>query len=180
MPSEVQREYGGALWELCAEENCAAEMRADVLALQAVLCEQTDYIRLLSTPNIPAEERLGLLDDAFRGKVQPYLLNFLKLLCERGHIACVRECLEEFCRRYDEAYRIENVTVWSAVELTKAQKDLIGQKLSEKLQKNVRLTAKVDPSLLGGVRVQTQNESFDGSVLGKMETIRHNLMQTVL
>ncbi len=180
MPSDVQREYGGALWELCAEENCAAEMRADVLAVLNVLREEKDYIRLLSTPNIPAEERLGLLDDALRGKVHPYLLNFLKLLCERGHIACVQDCLEEFCRRYDNAYRIENVTVRSAVELTKAQKDALGRKLSEKLQKNVRLTAKVDPSLLGGVCVQTQSESFDGSVLGKIETIRHNLKQTVI
>lgn len=180
MHSEVQREYGGALWELCAEENCAAEMRADVLSVLSVLRGEADYIRLLSSPNIPAEERLALMDEAFRGKAHPYLLNFLKLLCERGHAGCICGCLEEFCRRYDEAYRIENVTVWSAVELTKAQKDALGQKLSEKLQKNVRLTAKVDPTLLGGVRVQTQNESFDGSVLGKMGTIRHDLIQTVI
>ena len=180
MHSEVEREYGGALWELCAEENCTQEMRADVISLLSVLQQESDYIRLLSTPNVPLRERLGLLDDALRGKVHPYLLNFLKLLCERRHIAAAQGCLEEFCRRYDEANRIENVTVWSAVELTKAQKNALGAKLSEKLEKNVRLIAKVDPSLLGGIRVQTESESYDGTVRGKMETIRHNLMQTVL
>lgn len=180
MHSEVQREYGGALWQLCAEENCTQEMRADVLALLSVLREQPEYLRLLASPDIPARERLELLDAALRGKAHPYLLNFLKLLCERGHIACASDCLEEYCRRYDEANRIENVTVWSAVELTRAQKEALGRKLSEKLEKNVRLTVEVDPTLLGGIRVQTQSESFDGTIRSKMETIRHNLLQTVL
>lgn len=180
MRSDVQREYGGALWLLAEQEHCADEMLADVRALEAVLAETPRYLRLICAPTILLEDRLQLLDDAFRGRVHPYLLNFLKLLTERGHFAVLPDCLAEYRRRYDEANQIENVKVVSAVPLTPAQKQAIAEKLSLKLQKNIRLTARVDASLVGGVRVETESAAIDGSVRGRIEDIRDILHQSVL
>ena len=180
MHSDVQREYGGALWAIAVEDNCTDAMLADVRALQTVLRETPEYLRLIRCPDIPLDTRIGLLDDAFRGRVPDTLLHFLQLLCERGHFGCLPDCLEEFCRRYDEANNIENVTVVSAVPLTRAQKDALGAKLSQKLQRNVRLSTKIDPSVMGGLRVETEGASMDGTVRRQIESIRENLLQTVL
>ena len=180
MRTEVQREYGGALWMLASDEGLADAVLEDVRALQSVLADEPEYLRLICAPNILLEERLQLLDDAFRGRVHPYVLNFMKLLAERRHFAFLPDCLAEYCRRYDEANNIENVTVVSAVPLTRAQKDALGRKLSERLQKNVRLAARVDPSLVGGVRVETENAAIDGSVRQRIVDIRAALQQTVL
>ena len=180
MRTDVQREYGGALWLLASDEGCADALLDDVRALQSLLADNGRYLRLICAPNILLEERLRLLDDAFRGQVHPYILNFMKLLAERGHFAFLPDCLSEYCRRYDEANNIENVTVVSAVPLSKAQKAAIGQKLSQKLEKNVRLATRVDPSLVGGVRVETENAAFDGSVRQRMDDIRDALHQAVL
>ena len=180
MRTEVQREYGGALWLLACDEDCADALLADVRALQDVLAGEGDYLRLICAPNILLDERLRLLDEAFRGKVHAYMLNFMKLLAERGHFAFLPDCLSEFCRRYDKANNIENVTVVSAVPLTKEQKAAIGQKLSQRLEKNVRLTAKVDPSLIGGIRIETENTALDGSVRQRIDAIRQTLHQSIL
>ena len=180
MRSDVQREYGGALWTLAVEDGCTESMLDDVRALQTVLAENPDYIRLIRCPDIPLEERINLLSAAFRGSVSDHVLHFMMLLAERGHFASLPDCLDEFCRRFDEANNIENVTVISAVALTRAQKQALGQKLSQKLCKNVRLTAKVDPSVLGGLRVETQGASMDGTVRGQIESIRETLLHTVL
>ena len=98
----------------------------------------------------------------------------------RVRVDLVHFCLAEFCRRYDEANNIENVTVVSAVPLSRAQKDALGQKLSQKLQRNVRMSTKVDPTVMGGLRVETEGASMDGTVLRRIESIRENLLQTVL
>ena len=180
MRTDVQREYGGALWLLASDEGCTDEILEDVYGLQTVLRDNPDYLRLICAPNILVEERVRLLDDAFRGRVHAYTLNFMKLLTERGHFACLPDCLTEYCRRYDEANNIENVTVVSAVPLTREQKAALGRKLSQKLEKNVRLSAKVDPSLLGGVRIETENAALDGSVRQRIDNIRDALRQAVL
>ncbi|MBQ7541471.1 MAG: ATP synthase F1 subunit delta [Clostridia bacterium] len=180
MRTEVQREYGSALWMLAVEDGCTDAMLEDVRALRALMADNSEYLRLIRCPDIPLEERLGLLDDAFRSRVCDHLLHFMMLLAERGHFGCLPDCLDEFCRKYDEANNIENVTVISAVALTREQKEALGQKLSQKLRKNVRLNAKVDPSVLGGLRVETEGASLDGTVRNKIESIRGSLLQTVL
>ena len=180
MRSEVQREYGGALWAIAVEDGCTEAMLEDVHALQTLMRDNPEYLRLIRCPDVPLHTRLHLLDDAFRGRVPDTLLHFLQLLCERGHFGFLPDCLHEFCRRYDEANNIENVTVVSAVPLTREQKDALGKKLSQKLQRNVRLSAKVDPSVMGGLRVETEGASMDGTVLRQIESIRENLLQTVL
>lgn len=180
MRSEVQREYGGALWAIAVEDNCTEEMLEDVHALQTLMRENPEYLRLMRCPDVPVDTRIGLLDEAFRGRVRDTLLHFLQLLCERGHFAFLPDCLTEYCRRYDETNNIENVTVVSAVPLTREQKDALGRKLSQKLQRNVRLSAKVDPAVMGGLRVETAGASMDGTVLRQIESIRENLLQTVL
>ena len=180
MRSEVQREYGGALWSIAVEDDCTEAMLGDVRALQTLIGENPEYLRLIRCPDVPLDTRIALLDEAFRGRVPDDLLHFLQLLAERGHFGFLPDCLAEFCRRYDEANNIENVTVVSAVPLTREQKDALGQKLSQKLQRSVRLHAKVDPSVMGGLRVETEGASMDGTVLRQIESIRENLLQTVL
>ena len=180
MRSEVQREYGGALWSIAVEDDCTEAMLGDVRALQTLIGENPEYLRLIRCPDVPLDTRIALLDEAFRGRVPDDLLHFLQLLAERGHFGFLPDCLAEFCRRYDEANNIENVTVVSAVPLTREQKDALGQKLSQKLQRSVRLHAKVDPSVMGGLRVETEGASMDGTVLRQIESIRETLLQTVL
>lgn len=180
MRTEVQREYGGALWLLASEENLGEAILQDVRAVQSAVAENPAYLRLICAPNILLEERLGLLDDAFRGRVHAYVLNFMKILTQRGHFAFLPDCLDEYARRYDAANHIENVTVVSAVPLSREQKAALGRKLSSKLQKNVRLSARVDPDVLGGIRIETENTAFDGTVRRRIDAIRETLHQSVL
>lgn len=180
MRSDVQREYGSALWQIAVEDGCTDPMLEDVRAVKAVMEDNPDYIRLIRCPDIPLATRIGLLSDAFRGRVPDNLLHFMMLLCERGHFAFLPDCMDEFCRLYDAANNIENVTVLSAVPLTREQKHALGQKLSQKMRKNIRLTAKVDPSVLGGLRVETESESMDDTVQHRIESIRQVLQHTVL
>ena len=92
--------YGQSLYDLAAEEGLSEEILKQMEAVQAIFKENPDYITLLLEPSIPRRERLGLLEEAFKGQVHPYLQNFLMILLEnsllRGFSAC--------CRTYRESY----------------------------------------------------------------------------
>ena len=82
--TRTAKTYGGALYDLAQEEHLEDAILADLAGVRAVLDENPDYLRLLCTPSVPKEERRGLLDEAWRGNVHPYVLNFMKLLCDNG------------------------------------------------------------------------------------------------
>lgn len=178
--TETAKVYGDSLYELSLEENSAAAMLTELDGVVELFRQNPDYKRLLSEPSLPRAERLGLLDEAFRGRTDPYLLNFMKLLCERGSIGELAGCARQFRRRYNQDNGILEATVTSAVALTDAQKAALGKKLSDMTGKKVDLTEKVDPSLLGGLRLDMEGQRFDGTVQNRLDKLRNTLANTVL
>ena len=81
--TDLSREYGDGLYALCAEEGIAKEVLEQLQALKACFDEQPDFCRLLSNMSLSKQERVGIVDRTLRGQVHPYVLNFLKILCER-------------------------------------------------------------------------------------------------
>ena len=82
--TEVGNVYGESLYELAKEEALCAQIGEQLTALREGFRQEPDFIRLLSSPNLTKAERCAVLDDSFRGKVHPYVLNFLKILTEKG------------------------------------------------------------------------------------------------
>lgn len=172
----AEKEYGGALYQLAAEERCEDAVR-DGLALAVEQFRQTpEYMRLVQNPAVPLAERLSLLDAAF-GSVHVYVLNFLKILCEKSALSAAAGCLQEYTALLNEARGILPVQAVSAVPLDKAQKEALQKRLSEKTGKTVVLENRVDPSVLGGVRLRYEGKELDGTAAGRLAALRRVLTQ---
>lgn len=172
----AEKEYGEALYELCSEENCAQEVLGQLDMVGSLFGAEPKYPRLLQDPALPKEERLQMLDEAFRGNVHPYLLNFLKILCEKSAMETLPGCVDRFRSLYNEAHGLLPVTATSAVALTEEQKRALVEKLSGLTGKTILLENRVDESLMGGVKVQYDGKELDGSVAGRLEALRRVLL----
>jgi F-type H+-transporting ATPase subunit delta len=64
-----------------------------------------------------------------------------------------------------------------AQELTAAAKDALVENLKKVFKKDVRLTTKVDPSILGGLIVRVGDTVLDGSVDGQLAALRKTVGQ---
>ena len=82
--TELAREYGDGLYALAAEEHIADDVLQQLQALKASFRENPQFLKLLSNMALSKAERVGIIDAALRSQVHPYVLNFLKILCERG------------------------------------------------------------------------------------------------
>ena len=76
--TETARIYGGSLYALAAEENLTSEILGQMEQIRTLLRENPEYERLLSEPSIPQTERTGMIEAAFGGQAQRYLVNFMK------------------------------------------------------------------------------------------------------
>ena len=94
--TQVGNVYGEALYTLALEEQLTEQLLGELTVLSQCFHENPDFIRLLSSPNFSKQERCQILDDSFRGKVQPYVLNFLKILTEKGYAKHFHDCFKTF------------------------------------------------------------------------------------
>lgn len=178
--TDVGKMYGGALYELTAEDRCEEAARGQLREVVTLLRENPDYEKLLCTPSIPKTERCALLDEALRGRVEPYVLNFLKILCENGTLRQLSSCEKEFTARFNEARGILPARAVSAVPLSDKDTVRLKEKLESLTGKKVDLTTAVDPACLGGIRLEMDGVRFDGTVEGRLERLRHDLETIVL
>lgn len=178
--TETAKMYGGSLYDLAAEEGIEARLLEELDAAAQLLRANPDYLHLLSMPNLPKKERCGLLDEAFRGQVHPYILNFLKLLCENGTLRELNGCARAFRVRYNKAHGILEATAVSAVALTDAQTARLRKRLEEITGKQIDLSVKIDPSVLGGIRLDMEGVQLDGTVRQRLAAVHSSIADAAL
>lgn len=173
--SRLARLYGGSLYDLAAQEGMGETMMEQMEQIRVLFWENPDYVRLLSLPAIPLSERKALIESAFGHQAEPYLVNFLKLLCDRRILREYPGCCDEFARRYNRDHGIAPATVTSAVPLREEQMEALRQKLEKISNKTVCLKQILDPSVLGGLRVELEGKRLDGTVKGRLEGVSEKL-----
>ena len=178
--TETARMYGGSLYDLAAEEGLDERILGELDGVTALLNGDAEYLHLLSIPSIPKKERCGLLDEALRGQVHLYVLNFLKILCEKGTLRELGGCTRAYRIRYNEAHGILEATATSAIALTKEQTAALHQKLEALTGKTIDLQTKVDPAVLGGIRLDIEGTELDGTVRSRLAGLRSSIAAATL
>ena len=112
--------------------------------------------------------------------MHPYVLNFLKILTEKGYIRHFTGCCNAFKRQYNQDNGILEVTAVTAAPLSDELRRKLSDKLSTISGKTIDLTCRVDPSTLGGVRLDWDGKQLDGTVRRRLDDIRDILRNTVL
>ena len=116
--TKTARLYGGSLYDLAAEEQLTGIIMEQMMEIRQLFRDNPDYVKLLGEPSIPQAERIDLIEKAFGAQAERYLVNFIKVLCERSLLGDFGGCCEEFTRRYNADNGIAEAVVTSAVALT--------------------------------------------------------------
>lgn len=178
--TEVGTVYGQALYDLAKQENLDAQILSQLTVLDKSFLEEPEFLRLLRAPSLSKEERCQIVDTSFRGKVHPYVLNFLKILTEKGYSRHFFHCVEAYRKSYHTDHNILPVTAVTAVALTGEQTEKLQSKLCSLTGKTVELTNRIDPSILGGVRLDYDGQRLDDTILHRLDAVRSLLKNTVL
>lgn len=172
--------YGTALFELAQEEGKLETYMQDLQVVSHVIRENPQFLALYDSRGIPLAERLAALDECFQGQTAPYVLNFMKILCQNGIMAELPACIRQFTILYNEAFGILEVKAVSAVHLSPALEAKLQKKLEEITGKRILLSCSVDAAVIGGLRLDLSGTELDGTIQRKLDEFGKSLSQLVL
>lgn len=179
--TEVGSVYGQALYDLALSEGLTEPIFNEFGVLNhCFTVEEPGFIKLLSAPTLTKQERCNILDDSFREKVQPYMLNFMKILAEKGYMRHFSDCYAAYRENYCRDNDILLVKAVTAVPLSPDQLERLTKKLNAITGKQIELRGQVDPSCIGGVRLDYDGKRLDDTVAHRLEAVRSMLKNTVL
>ena len=178
--TQIGSVYGEALYGLAKEEGLSKDVLNQLTVLNESFRQEPEFLRLLASPNLSKQERCQVIDDCFHGKVNTYVLNFLKILTEKGYMRHFSDCCASFRNSYNLDNGIMPVTAVTAVALTEAQAGKLTDKLTQITGKAIELENRVDPSVMGGMRLDYDGKRLDDTVAHRLEAVRSLLKNTVL
>ena len=165
---------------MAKDEDLSNSILNVLRVLSESFSQEPEFLRLLSSPNLTKQERCQVIDNCFQGKIHAYVLNFLKLLTEKGYIRHFSDCVASYRNQYNEDNGILPVTAVTAIALSDAQTQRLTEKLTLVTGKSIDLTNRVDPSCLGGMRLDYDGKRLDDTVAHRLEAVRSLLKNTVL
>lgn len=173
------RRYAEAAFQVAMRDDTVATWRAELDAAEAMVAEAR-LTRALANPSIALESRLELAAGTFGKVVGSPVLNLIGLMIRRGRIEELPRIAAEF-RRLDNARQgITIATATSAAPLDPDEIRALTRRLEQFTGGRVELDVKVDPSLLGGIVVRVGDRLIDGSVRGRLERLRNQLVSGAL
>ena len=178
--TQVGNVYGEALYDLARSEGLDAQILGELSVLNESFGQAPEFLRLLAAPNVPKEERCQIIDSSFRDKVHPYVLNFLKILTEKSYMRHFSDCVKAYRELYNQDNGILPVTAVTAVPMTDKQVAALTMKLQQITGKRIELVSKLDPNVLGGMRLDYDGKRVDDTVAHRMDAVRNMLKNTVL
>lgn len=173
----LAKEYGEGLYELARDERLVEELHGELNEIAALLKEQPDFVRLLCSRAIERDRRLEVVDETFRDRAHAYVVNYMKLLVEKERFECFLESAQWFHQRCNEDFGIVEARVTSAVALSDDDQAALRQKLQEMSHKTVSLITRVDPTLIGGIRVEMDGKRYDNTIQNKLSRLKQSLVQ---
>jgi len=169
---ELSKEYGTALFSLACENKSEEEYGIALENMEKVFKENPEYIEFLSCPSVPMSERINAIVQAFEDNMPEYVVSFLKILCEKGHVRSFFDCFQEYKKLLDASRQTINAKVTSAIELTASEKEQLKHKLEKKSGCSVILECHIDKSLLGGLVIEMDGNLIDGSLRHRLQEVK--------
>ena len=178
--SQIASTYAQALYDLARDEALTETVLQQLTALQEAFSQEPVFLRLMTAANLSKEERCQILDDSFRGNVAPYVLNFMKILTEKGYMRHFSDCVNAYRDTYHADHGTLPVKAVTAVALTQDQIARLTDKLGKLTGKTIELTCRIDPAVMGGVRLDYDGKQVDGTVSSRLDAVSKMLKNTVL
>ena len=171
--STVTGRYAKALLDLAISGHAVDEYRDELEAVSRIVKAESGLNAFLLSPRKDLIAKKNMLAHVFGGSIRKNILNFLFLLLEKGRMESLPGIYSDYAEMSDTYRNIITVSVTTALPLSRAQTDSIGEKFRALYHgSSVKITVETDPSLIGGVKVAVGDRLYDGTVKGKLKKMR--------
>jgi F-type H+-transporting ATPase subunit delta len=172
----VGARYAQALFDLSKASGRLTAIETDLRAFKAMRAESADLRRLLASPSFTADDRSKALTALAKAAgFDEITRKFLGFMAANRRSAAIGSAITVFEAMAAAARGVVAAEVTTAIKLTAAQEKGLKAALRLTLGKDPEITTRVDPDILGGVKVRVGSRLYDASLRSKLDSLRFAL-----
>ena len=176
---EIAQNYASALLSLAIDDNKVNDYQVEMKELRKIIRDNPDFTLLIDSRFLTVEERMHNAELILKGFAND-IVNFIKIIIKHNRVNYLEDILEAFNSLCNENQDIVEGLIYSAFPLGEDTLLKIKKKISEVEHHEVDLITRIDPSLIGGVKVVINSHVYDGSIKNQLEKMQIDLLRKEL
>lgn len=173
--NQIAQTYAEALFSLGLEDKKLTKLQDEGKALSEIIHDNEDFLLLIYSRFMSREERQDIASKILKDFDED-IVNFVKVLIANNRTNYIKDVLEAFNSLCNEYKGVKEGLIYSAFPLNKEIINKIKNKISQIEGMDVELISRIDPSLIGGVKVVINSHVYDGSIKNQLEKMQIDLL----
>ena len=166
--STISKNYAKALFESGLNSDDAKSELAEIIDTIEV---SNDLKIVLSNSSVSSAKKIEIIEEIFKGRINVFLLNLLKILAEKNRISELRCIYNSYVELDNKSSNKKVVQIVSSIPLMDDTKKNIVRKLEQKLTCEVLPEWQIDKSIIAGLVFKYDDCVIDTSVLSKLKQL---------
>jgi F-type H+-transporting ATPase subunit delta len=148
----------------------------ELTAVSRLFAQQADLQAVLASPSVPPNVKRGIVQTIVeRASVSGPVVKLLTLLADRDRLSLLSDVATVFHERMLEEQNVLQAEVTTATPLGAEEQQALQARLSAATSKQVTITSRVDPAIIGGIVTRIGGTVYDGSLANQLARIRERL-----
>ena len=172
--------YARALLDVLLKESTAEQGAKDLATVAALLQQFPELPRAFNNPAIPAARKRALVQELLPMlSLSAPVGKLLLMLADRDRLTLLPDLTTVYQERLEELQQIVRAEVTTAEPLSSEHLATLQRRLASATGRTVKVSTKVDPSIIGGLKAQIGSTVYDGSIATQLEAVRQKLETAV-
>ncbi|QJR44247.1 F0F1 ATP synthase subunit delta [Mycoplasma miroungirhinis] len=175
MNNEVIYNYGLAMFELAKEENQIDIFYDQLNDIEKSLEEEQGFLKVLNSYSLDNEIKYKLIDEVF-GDFNQQIINFLKVSSKNHVVNKIINIINAYKAIYYDTKKIKIGYIYTSQSISLEQINELQKAYSHKYQINLKLKNRIDPKLLGGIKIVIDDIVVDNTILNQIEKLKESIL----
>lgn len=173
----VAKRYAGALFDVVKKNGTIDAAYSGLASFAALVAGSPELSRAFASPGVPAAKKRVLAETlASQLGASQEVLRLLGTMGDRDRLGLVADVASAFETRVMQERHVLQAEVTTAVPLTDERSAALAAALGRATGGTVKIDARVDAAIIGGVVARVGSMIFDGSVTRQLEIMKTQLI----
>jgi F-type H+-transporting ATPase subunit delta len=170
----IARNYAETLFELGTRAD-AVQPYGDLLDEAAAAFTADSVEAVLMSPRVTKEQKVAIVTSGLQGAPKPFV-QFIVAMIRRGRQMLMSQVADEYRVLLDARLGRVRAAITVARDADPLTRQVIAERLSQAIGKDVIAAFVTDPAILGGTIVKIGDQVYDGSVRKRLGRLRRQLL----
>ena len=171
------KNYAEAIFNVAAKSGAEKVVKESLKLVISSMRVSPEFRAFLLSKRISEAQKAEAVKSALGDQCHPIISEFLGLIKGDNLIKLLSSIGKAYEVKFAEAMNFVSVTAHVTGKLSESEEADLKSSLETALGKSTELNVKVDPALIGGIKLRVGNKFLDASIQNQLENMRLTLLE---